>query len=54
MAEEFTAQLPPCVHCHQAIDMENAWIDDRGKAIHAKCYLLKLKQEQATAPPYEN
>ena len=54
MPAEYSTSLPPCVRCQKAIELENAWIDDHGKAIHAKCYLLKLREEQAAAPPFES
>jgi hypothetical protein len=53
MAERYTTHLPMCVYCHKAVELETAWIDEMGKAIHAKCYLLKLREEQAASPPFE-
>jgi hypothetical protein len=54
MPGDVPAQLPMCVHCQKPIEMKSAWIDESGNAIHAKCYLLKLRREQAKAPPLEH
>jgi hypothetical protein len=53
MADGFTAPLPMCAYCQKPVKLETAWIDDTGEAIHAECYLLKLRREQAAAPPFE-
>jgi hypothetical protein len=55
MADGYSSQLLPtmCIYCHKAVQLETAWVDDTGKTVHAECYLLKLRREQATAPPFE-
>jgi hypothetical protein len=53
MPGDYTAQLPMCVYCQKAVEPESAWIDETGKTVHAKCYLLALRREQAAAPPFE-
>jgi hypothetical protein len=43
-----------CPQCQKPVELETAWVDDDGKPIHAECYLLKLRREQAAAPPLEH
>jgi hypothetical protein len=42
-----------CSECKTPVESETAWLDDKGKPIHAECYLIMLRREQATAPPLD-
>jgi hypothetical protein len=43
-------QLPMCSYCADPVEIENARTDEDGKAIHAECYLLRLKAQRSTLP----
>jgi hypothetical protein len=53
MSDKGTLHLPNCPECQKPVELETAWVDETGKAIHADCYLSKLRREQASAPPLE-
>jgi len=41
----------PCPICNQPIDLKAAKTDERGKAIHEDCYVMKINFEQAAGTP---
>jgi len=43
-----------CSECKKPLELETAWLDDKGKPIHSECYLTMLRREQATAPPLDH
>jgi len=53
MSDKAAVQLPNCPECQKPVELETAWVDEAGKAVHADCYLAKLRREQAGAPPLE-
>jgi hypothetical protein len=44
------SELPMCSYCADPVKIENAKTDEDGKAIHAECYLLRLKAQRSTLP----
>ena len=53
MNKDSSVELPICPQCAKPVELETAWVDESGKAVHADCYLGKLRREQASAPPLE-
>jgi hypothetical protein len=53
MSDKGTLHLPNCPECQEPVELETAWVDETGLAVHADCYLSKLRREQASAPPLE-
>jgi hypothetical protein len=41
--EAFVVNSVPCQLCHQPVSLENARINEHGKAVHEECYLSALK-----------
>jgi hypothetical protein len=39
---------PLCVICHNPVELEISKTDENGHAVHESCYVLKLRQRQAT------
>jgi hypothetical protein len=44
------SELPMCSYCANPVEIENATTDEDGKAIHAECYLLRLRAQRSTLP----
>ena len=53
MSDRAELQLPNCPECQKPVELETAWVDEAGKAVHADCYLGNLRRERASAPPWE-
>jgi hypothetical protein len=51
MPNHAKSQLPMCSYCANPVEIENATTDEDGKAIHAECYLLRLKEQRSTLHP---
>jgi hypothetical protein len=49
MPEPITSPL--CFICHNPVELEISKTDENGHAVHESCYLLRLRQRQATAEP---
>jgi hypothetical protein len=49
MPEPITSPL--CFICHNPVELEISKTDENGHAVHEGCYLLRLRQRQATAEP---
>jgi hypothetical protein len=43
------AYEPPCCICDQPVALETAKTDERGRAVHEECYVLKLRLQMG--PP---
>ena len=39
-----------CCVCNAPVELTTAKTDERGKAIHEDCYVLKMRPEHATVP----
>jgi hypothetical protein len=46
MPEPITSPL--CFICHTPVELEISKTDENGRAVHERCYLLRLRQRQAT------
>jgi hypothetical protein len=43
-----------CSICHKLVNLENTKTDDRGKAVHEECYVLREALKNATQPSTRN
>ena len=41
---------PPCAVCGKPVKLETSKADERGKAIHEACYVLKVNLHTANQP----
>ena len=42
---------PQCPVCGLPVSLETSKADERGKAVHEDCYLLKINLHDGTLPP---
>jgi hypothetical protein len=45
---------PICPVCNLPVSLELSKADERGKAIHEECYLLKIHLHDGTLPPKDS
>ncbi|MFY9842870.1 MAG: hypothetical protein WA718_01435 [Terriglobales bacterium] len=47
-------RLPECAECEEAVVLETAVTDEDGRAIHADCYLLRLRLKRYARPGWQS
>jgi hypothetical protein len=41
---------PICAICHKPVKLETSKTNELGKAVHERCYLLRVRSKKATSP----
>ena len=47
---EVTMPNPICEICHKPVKLETSKTNELGKAVHERCYLLRVRSKNATSP----